>query len=35
VGTAVKIVYANAAEHGWERRGDDNLLDERPWIEGC
>ncbi|HPG41488.1 MAG TPA: family 43 glycosylhydrolase [bacterium] len=28
------IVTNNAATHGWERRGDDNLLDEQPWIEG-
>src|SRR3990172_10080184 len=29
------IVFAQASIHGWERRGDDNLLDEQPWIEGC
>jgi xylan 1,4-beta-xylosidase len=34
IGKPVNIVFANAAEHGWERRGDDNLLDEKPWIEG-
>jgi xylan 1,4-beta-xylosidase len=34
VGTAVNIVFAQASVHGWERRGDDNLLDEQPWIEG-
>jgi xylan 1,4-beta-xylosidase len=28
------IVFAQASIHGWERRGDDNLLDEVPWIEG-
>lgn len=30
----VTIVTAQASIHGWERRGDDNLLDEEPWIEG-
>jgi xylan 1,4-beta-xylosidase len=34
IGTAVNVVYAQASIHGWERRGDDNLLDEQPWIEG-
>jgi hypothetical protein len=34
IGKSVNIVFANAADHGWERRGDDNLLDEKPWIEG-
>ena len=34
IGSSVNIVYAQASEHGWERRGDDNLLDEQPWIEG-
>ncbi|MFH1198188.1 MAG: family 43 glycosylhydrolase [bacterium] len=34
IGSSVNIVTANAANHGWERRGDDNLLDEKPWIEG-
>ncbi|MBN1998719.1 family 43 glycosylhydrolase [candidate division KSB1 bacterium] len=33
-GSRVNIVYAQASIHGWERRGDDNLLDEQPWIEG-
>jgi xylan 1,4-beta-xylosidase len=28
------IATAQASIHGWERRGDDNLLDEIPWIEG-
>jgi xylan 1,4-beta-xylosidase len=31
---AALIAYPMAKEHGWERRGDDNLLDEKPWIEG-
>ncbi len=34
IGKPVEIVHADAANHGWERRGDDNLLDEKPWIEG-
>ena len=34
IGTPVNIAYAQASKHGWERRGDDNLLDEQPWIEG-
>jgi xylan 1,4-beta-xylosidase len=34
IGTPVNIVYNQASIHGWERRGDDNLLDEQPWIEG-
>ena len=34
IGTPVNIVYNQASSHGWERRGDDNLLDEQPWIEG-
>jgi len=29
------ILSAQADVHGWERRGDDNLLDEFPWIEGA
>ena len=33
-GSGVSVVYAQASIHGWERRGDDNLLDEQPWIEG-
>jgi len=33
-GTKVDVVYPLASIHGWERRGDDNLLDEQPWIEG-
>jgi xylan 1,4-beta-xylosidase len=35
ISAAVNIVYNHADIHGWERRGDDNLLDEFPWIEGC
>jgi xylan 1,4-beta-xylosidase len=34
IGSSVDVVYAQASIHGWERRGDDNLLDEQPWIEG-
>lgn len=34
IGSRVDFIYAQAATHGWERRGDDNLLDEEPWIEG-
>jgi beta-xylosidase len=34
IGTPVNIVFNRAPKHGWERRGDDNLLDEQPWIEG-
>lgn len=34
IGNPVNIVYNQASIHGWERRGDDNLLDEVPWIEG-
>jgi xylan 1,4-beta-xylosidase len=34
IGSPVDIVTAQASIHGWERRGDDNLLDEFPWIEG-
>ena len=34
IGNRVTIVTAQASIHGWERRGDDNLLDESPWIEG-
>ena len=34
IGSSVDVVYAQASMHGWERRGDDNLLDEQPWIEG-
>jgi hypothetical protein len=32
IGTPVNIVYNQASSHGWERRGDDNLLDEQPWC---
>jgi len=35
IGSKVDVVYAQASIHGWERRGDDNLLDEEPWIEGA
>jgi len=34
IGSKVDIVFPQASVHGWERRGDDNLLDEQPWIEG-
>jgi hypothetical protein len=34
IGTRVDVITAHAAIYGWERRGDDNLLDEQPWIEG-
>jgi xylan 1,4-beta-xylosidase len=34
ISAAVDVVHARADIHGWERRGDDNLLDEQPWIEG-
>jgi xylan 1,4-beta-xylosidase len=34
IGSKVDVVHAQANIHGWERRGDDNLLDEQPWIEG-
>jgi xylan 1,4-beta-xylosidase len=34
IGSKVDVVLAQASIHGWERRGDDNLLDEQPWIEG-
>jgi xylan 1,4-beta-xylosidase len=35
IGSPVSTINPDAAEHGWERRGDDNLMDESPWIEGC
>ncbi|RPH92242.1 MAG: hypothetical protein EHM72_17675, partial [Calditrichaeota bacterium] len=34
IGSPINIVFAQASIHGWERRGDDNLMDEQPWIEG-
>ena len=34
IGSPVAVVPNRASIHGWERRGDDNLLDEQPWIEG-
>lgn len=34
IGEPFIILSAQADVHGWERRGDDNLLDEYPWIEG-
>jgi len=34
IGSEVDLVFSMASTHGWERRGDDNLLDEIPWIEG-
>jgi len=34
IGPAVTILSAQADIHGWERRGDTNLQDEAPWIEG-
>jgi xylan 1,4-beta-xylosidase len=33
-GSRVDLIFSSASTHGWERRGDDNLLDEVPWIEG-
>ncbi|MEJ2354687.1 MAG: family 43 glycosylhydrolase [candidate division WOR-3 bacterium] len=33
-GGEIDLVFSMASTHGWERRGDDNLLDEKPWIEG-
>jgi len=33
-GSQIDLVFSMASSHGWERRGDDNLLDEQPWIEG-
>ncbi|MBN2200855.1 family 43 glycosylhydrolase, partial [bacterium] len=35
IGSPVVVVPNQARIHGWERRGDDNLLDEVPWIEGA
>ena len=35
IGSPVVVVANQARIHGWERRGDDNLLDEVPWIEGA
>jgi xylan 1,4-beta-xylosidase len=35
IGIPTPLLYAKATKHGWERRGDDNLLDEQPWIEGA
>jgi len=35
IGSPVDLIFAQASIHGWERRGDDNLLDEQPWIEGA
>ncbi|MBN2103887.1 family 43 glycosylhydrolase [bacterium] len=34
IGSVVEILRAEASVHGWERRGDTNLQDENPWIEG-
>jgi xylan 1,4-beta-xylosidase len=34
IGSPVTLFGSQASSHGWERRGDDNLLDEQPWIEG-
>jgi hypothetical protein len=34
IGAPVTLISSQASSHGWERRGDDNLLDEKPWIEG-
>ncbi len=34
ISSRVTVVYNQSSVHGWERRGDDNLLDESPWIEG-
>ncbi|MFN8208973.1 MAG: family 43 glycosylhydrolase [Bacteroidales bacterium] len=34
IGSKVDVLTAHANIYGWERRGDDNLLDEQPWIEG-
>ncbi len=34
-GSQIDLIFSMASSHGWERRGDDNLLDEVPWIEGA
>ncbi len=34
IGAPVTLFGSHASSYGWERRGDDNLLDEQPWIEG-
>ena len=34
MGSPLDLIYSSANTHGWERRGDDNLLDEQPWVEG-
>jgi xylan 1,4-beta-xylosidase len=34
IGTPVNIVYPDTSNRGWERRGDDNLYEGAPWIEG-
>ncbi len=35
IGSSVDVIFAQASIHGWERRGNDNLLDEQPWLEGA
>ena len=34
-GEVFECLIGNAAEHGWERRGDNNELNEAPFIEGA
>jgi xylan 1,4-beta-xylosidase len=34
IGPRVNIVYSDTVNRGWERRGDDNLFEGSPWIEG-
>jgi hypothetical protein len=34
IGDQADLIFSSAATHGWERRGDDNLFDEQPWLEG-
>ena len=35
IGPVVDLFGANPRQRGWERRGDQNELDEPPWIEGA
>ncbi|MDD4969386.1 MAG: family 43 glycosylhydrolase [Paludibacter sp.] len=35
IGKSVELFYSNTKEHGWERFGDYNDKEEKPWVEGA
>jgi xylan 1,4-beta-xylosidase len=35
IGKSVELFYSNKKEHGWERFGDYNDKEDKPWVEGA